>query len=490
MICVPIVGPSQAQALQDLDRCQEVADLIELRLDLIEDARLPELMKAAGKPVIVTCRRKMEGGQFKGSEEERIAVLRRAIDLGAPYLDIETSTPAPLLKAVLENKGDTRTILSHHDFTRTDERLGQLYEVMCEMPADILKIVTYAQDINDNLTLFQLLYRAKKEERRLIAFCMGEKGEVSRILSVHLGGFLTFGSLDTGKESAPGQIPARVLKYVYRAGELSPEAGIYGVIGDPVNKSLGYLIHNTAFQETGLPHVYVPFLVKNVLKFFNGFEPYLSGLSVTMPHKETIRRVLDAVDPEAERIGAVNTVVQEKGRWVGYNTDGRGALKALEVYGPVKGRKVVIIGAGGTARAIGHALAGAGADLTFTWHRNREKAEGLARDLDAGLIRLGELETRSLDILINCSPAGMTPNENETPCPARVFRPGMIVFDSVYNPLETRLIREAREAGATVIPGVELFVNQAVAQFELWTGRKAPVEAMRQVVLQKLRESA
>ncbi|MFQ5483656.1 MAG: shikimate dehydrogenase family protein, partial [Nitrospinaceae bacterium] len=194
------------------------------------------------------------------------------------------------------------------------------------------------------------------------------------------------------------------------------------------------------------------------------------------------------VSPEAERIGAINTVVNENGRWVGHNTDGIGALKALQAHGGVQDRRVLIVGAGGTAKAIGHTLAANGARLTLTYNRNREGAQALADRLGARLIPVRSLDQEDMDILINCSPVGMHPDIRDTPCPAGALKPGMIVFDCVYNPLETRLIREARAAGCTAIPGVELFVNQAVAQFELWTGRAAPTDSMRQVVLNKLKE--
>ena len=185
MICIPIVGPTMDRARKDLDACQKLADIIELRLDLIENFDLPLLLKEAGKPCIVTNRCKMDGGQFAGPEEERVAILRKAIDLGVDYLDIETSTPGPLLKSILENKKQVKVILSHHDFARTPDDLNPLYDLMSQLPADILKIITYATDINDNLVLFRLLARAKKNEKQMIAFCMGEKGESCRILTGH-----------------------------------------------------------------------------------------------------------------------------------------------------------------------------------------------------------------------------------------------------------------------------------------------------------------
>ena len=486
MICIPIVGPTMAQALKDFEACQSLADIIELRLDLIADHDLPLLLKEAGKPCIVTNRCKIEGGQFKGSEDERIQVLRQAIDQGAAYIDIETSTPGPLLKSVLENKGNTQAILSHHDFTRTSDKLEPLYELMCQLPGDVLKIVTYAQDLNDNLTMFKLLARARKEEKKLIGLCMGEKGEISRILTLMMGGFLTFGALATGKESAPGQIMAATLKHVYRVNELTAATKIFGVIGDPVSKSLGYLIHNRALRETGLPHVYVPFWVQNVTKFFNAFEPYISGLSVTMPFKEDIQKVLDEIDPVAQRMGAVNTVVRQNNRWVGHNTDGPGALQALTAHGDLRGKQVLILGAGGTAKAIGQEVVERGGQLTITYNRNREKAQALANELQCQLISIRAVDQQEVEVLINCSPVGMTPNINETPFPARLLKPNMVVFDAVYNPTETRLLKEAAEAGCKTISGLEFFINQAAAQFELWTGKPAPVPAMRQVLMDHL----
>ena len=227
MICVPIVGPSMEKALQDISAAEKLADIIELRLDLIAKFDLTALMQATALPCIVTNRTKTEGGQFKGNEEERVQILRQAIEAGADYVDIETSTPKELLKSVLDNKGKTKIILSFHNFSNTMEDLEPLYEIMCELPGDILKIVTYAQDISDNLKIFKLLKRAQNEGRKLIGLCMGEYGEISRVLSPLLGGFLTFGALETGKESAPGQIPASILKNVYHSDRVRKNFKIY-----------------------------------------------------------------------------------------------------------------------------------------------------------------------------------------------------------------------------------------------------------------------
>ena len=486
MICIPIVGPTQHKSLEDIAAAEPLADMIELRLDLMSDFDLGTLLSASTKPCIVTNRTKREGGQFSGSEEERIGLLKQAVAAGADYVDIETSTPKELLKPFLESDHQSKVILSYHNFTDTPEEIGHLYDLMCAMPADILKIVTYARDITDNLALFELLNRSKKDDKKLIALCMGEKGEASRILSPLLGGFLTFGSLETGKETAPGQITGATLKNIYRVCDKRNSFKIFGVIGNPVYKSMGYLIHNRAFKETGSTDIYVPFLVDNVENFFKGFSPYFEGLSVTMPFKESIMAEMDEIEETAKKIGAVNTVVRDGKSWKGYNTDCMGALQALEKHVDLKNKNVLIVGAGGTAKAIGYGVYEKGAKITVTYNRDKEKGIRLGSELKAKVVSIQDVDKEEIDVLINCSPVGMSPNLEETPVPSRCLRKGMIVFDSVYNPIETRLIREARVSGCVTISGVELFVNQAVGQFELWTGQKAPTDIMRDVVVRGL----
>ncbi|HAX45828.1 MAG TPA: shikimate dehydrogenase [Nitrospina sp.] len=486
MICIPIVGPTQNKSLEDIAMAEPLADFLELRLDLMKDYDLGALLQAATKPCIVTNRTKREGGQFAGTEEERVNILKKAMDAGAEYVDIETSTPKELLKPFLESDHKSKIILSYHNFTDTPEELEHLYKIMCEMPADVIKIVTYARDITNNLAVFKLIYRAKKDDKKIIALCMGERGEISRILSPLLGGFLTFGSLETGKESAPGQITAVKLRDIYRVGDKRDLFKIYGVIGNPISKSMGYLIHNRAFKETGSSDIYVPFLVDNVEKFFKGFSPYFEGLSVTMPFKEDIMAVIDEVDETARKIGAVNTVVRDGEGWKGYNTDCTGAVKALEEHIDLNGKKVLIIGAGGTAKAIGHGVREKGAKITVTYNKNKERGTQLAKELGAEVVNVQDAGEEEVDVLINCSPVGMNPDVEATPISSRHLRKGMIVFDSVYNPPETRLIRDAKAAGCIAISGIELFINQAVGQFELWTGQKAPANPMRDVVVKTI----
>jgi 3-dehydroquinate dehydratase / shikimate dehydrogenase len=486
MICIPIVGPSMSKAQEQIESALVIADILELRLDLIESPNLNILLSSSTLPVIVTNRSKHDGGQFKGSDVDRVQSLYDALKAGADFVDIEVSTPREYLQPFLEESDPAKIILSYHDFSHTPEDFNPLYETMCEMPGDIVKIVTYARDLSDNLKMFELLKRARQEKQKLIGLCMGDLGEISRILSPLFGGYLTFGSLETGQESAPGQIPAKTLKDIYRVNAERSDFKIYGVIGNPVSKSLGYLVHNSAFQEKESADIYVSFLVDNVEKFFNSFKDFFNGLSVTMPAKEQIMPLLDRVDETAKKIGAVNTVVKEGTDWVGYNTDCSGAISALEACTSLQDKNVLILGSGGTAKAVGYGVKEKGGKLTVTYNKNKERGESLAKELDCELVHARDAGTRAIDVLINCSPVGMSPNVTESPFLARDFKEGMVVFDSVYNPLETRLLREAKSAGCTVIPGYELFINQAARQFELWTGQPAPIDTMREVLLQKL----
>jgi 3-dehydroquinate dehydratase / shikimate dehydrogenase len=486
MICVPIIGPSMSKAQEQIASALAVADILELRLDLIEAPDLNTLFASASLPVIATCRSKIDGGQFKGPDEDRIQLLQGALQAGANYVDIEVSTPREHLQPFLEGLDPAKIILSYHDFSHTPEDFSPLYDAMCELPGDIIKIVTYARDLSDNLKMFDLLKRAKQENQKLIGLCMGDLGEISRVLSPLFGGFLTFGSLETGQESAPGQMPAKTLKDIYRVNMARSDFKIYGVIGNPVSKSQGYLVHNRAFEEKGSSDIYVSFRVDNVEKFFNSFKEFFSGLSVTMPAKEQIMPLLDRVDETARKIGAVNTVVKEGADWVGYNSDCSGAISALEACTSLQDKNILILGSGGTAKAIGYGVKEKGGRLTVTYNHHKERGENLAKELDCELIHARDAGTRSIDVLINCSPVGMSPDINKSPFLARDFKEGMVVFDSVYNPLETKLLREAKAAGCMVIPGSELFINQAARQFELWTGQPAPTDIMREVLLEKL----
>ena len=488
MICIPITAKTQIQIVEEMISAARLADLVELRLDYARRVALPELLESRRGPVIVTCRPKRQGGLYEGPEDARIALLQQAVDLGAEFVDIELDSANRLRRS-----GKTQIIVSHHDFDKVPENLGAIHRELIHAGADIAKIVCMVRDIRDNLRLFALLQETK---HRTIVLGMGEAGFPSRVLGRKFGNFLTFASLTAGKESAPGQVTAHDLIELYRYRSIGPKTAVYGVIANPVRHSMSPAIHNRAFAERGLDAVYLPFLVQcDAVEFIRAFKILdVQGYSVTVPHKVRALEAVDEVDPLAKRIGAINTVLHRKGKLVGTNTDVAAAVAALEEAiggasrgrSPLQGKHVLMIGAGGAGRAVAYGIIERGARLTIA-NRTAERGEQLANEVGAQAVPLSEVEEVEADIIVNTTTIGMHPNVDETPVPATMLRKGMVVFDAVYNPLETRLLREAKAAGCRTVSGLTWFVRQASAQFELWTGKPAPVQIMEQVVRERLK---
>jgi 3-dehydroquinate dehydratase/shikimate dehydrogenase len=294
---------------------------------------------------------------------------------------------------------------------------------------------------------------------------------------------------------------------------IGPATQVYGVIADPVGHSLSPRIHNAAFAETGLDAVYLPLWVEgDPAAFVQAMREFdFDGYSVTIPHKQAVMAALDEIEPLARRIGAVNTVQRRPdGSLFGTNTDwtaGAASIEAVVGKGWLKGKRALIVGAGGVGRAMAFALRQRGAAVTLT-DVDEARAEALARDVGAATLPIAALTRGGCpprrvnsdlprsksedsprgpwDVLLNCTPIGMHPKTDASPVPRQMLRPGMVVYDAVYNPLQTRLVCEAREAGCRTVAGIDHFVRQAVEQFELWTGRPAPVDTMRQVVVEAL----
>ena len=304
MICCSIVASTKEETIKDMLRVRSKADLIEIRLDYISNSNktmIKEILSKKPCPLILTCRKQSEGGNFSGTEKERIAILKECIDLDADYIDIELSSGNNIIIDMIQNKNNSKIIVSYHNFNSLPENLDKIYTDIKSTGCDIIKIVGTANSLEDNIKIFDLIKKAKEDETDIIAICMGEKGEISRILNISYGSFLTFGYLDKGKESAPGQISCEHLKYLYRADKLDSNTRIYGLIGNPVSKSRGFIIHNLTFKEQDLNSVYINFLVDDLAKFIDSFKPLLSGLSITMPFKQEILKYIDGIDPIAKK---------------------------------------------------------------------------------------------------------------------------------------------------------------------------------------------
>jgi len=518
-LCVPIFVTSAAKAQRDIALAAEAgANMIELRLDefaqqidwdnTTEQPAVKEvqrLIAGAGLPCIVTCRPTWEGGQCELAEEDRLEFLGRSASQDAAYIDIELKSYRRIGDSNLSRGERAGVVASFHDFTGRPDRL---YNIVAEMNAtgcDVNKIVWHARSIRDNLEAFDLL---KSRQKPTIAICMGEAGLVSRILARKFNGFLTFASLDKESGTAPGQVTIGDMKKLYRWDTINPATKVYGVVASPVMHSMSPTIHNAAFDRTGHDGVYLPMLVepgyesfKAFMETFLNFEGLdLSGLSITIPHKENALRYLKEkgaqVEELAERIGAVNTIVINP-MLRGMNTDYAAILDSITSAMNISREdlanyRVAVIGAGGTGRTAVAALAHYGATVVV-YNRTKERADELAKEFDGktGKVvsaRMEKLCDSCCHIFINTTSVGMYPKVDENPLgdQAVKFTPETLVFDTIYNPIETKLLKQAREAGARTIGGVEMFVRQAAAQFQAWTDMPAPTDVMRDTLLARL----
>jgi 3-dehydroquinate dehydratase/shikimate dehydrogenase len=483
MIIASITGPRMSDALEQVAASDPWADAFEFRFDLIHKPELAMLLLSTRKPVIATCRPVWERGEFRGSEEERLDILAAASLLGAEYVDIELRAGVRALGQFLGRRRESSVIVSYHAPPGARVGIGALYKRMKGTGADILKFAFDARDAWENRIAFEFLRRAGSDRQRAIAIAMGEAGEPSRVLYRVFGGWGTYAAPESGRAAAPGQITARVLSELYRTERLSPSTKIYGVVGNPVRQSRGIFVHNPLFARAEKNAVYCRFAVTDLRRFFSRMVPLIHGFSVTHPHKVEIRKYLGSMDPLSRAIGAVNTVVRKRGRLTGTNTDAPAALDAIEHVSPVKGKRMLILGAGGAARAIAYEATRRGA-LVLVTGRTPRAARSLARDFGIVYVPVSAFRDVEADILVNATPVGMAPHHHESPFPSGMLR-GKTVFDAVYNPPMTQLLREAAVAGAKIVRGTDMYINQAAMQFTLYAGVPANISLMKKLLLDK-----
>jgi 3-dehydroquinate dehydratase/shikimate dehydrogenase len=482
-VCVALGFPTTSELSRSAEReYKDGATLLEFRLDYLKNPSagvdLIRKFRQANPDaqILATCRHRRAHGHFGGTIEDQLSLLKASADAGAAFLDCEIETAEKAKSMIRELREQTALIVSYHNFESTPA-LDPILRRLLSVPADIYKIATTARKPSDNLRLMQLLRNAN--EHPMIVVAMSEIGAPSRILSPSLGSLFTYAAPNDQEGTAPGQLAMRTLRTLYRSDKLSKQSRIYGIIADPVFHSKSPYIHNRAFQSRRLDAVYVPFLVKqNQLADWMKFAGDLpvAGFSVTIPHKCRILRHLDQIEPLARRIGAVNTVWRKAGKWRGANTDADGVLKPLGRHLRLANASVLIAGYGGAARAAAVALHDARATVTITG-RNLSSAQSLARVIKGEALTLRQAQQRKFDVLIHATPVGMVPKIDDSLFNDSI--PASIVLDMVYNPHETLLLKHARAEGCTVIPGAEMLLEQAVSQFEIWTGESAPREAMR-----------
>lgn len=437
------------------------------------------------------------------SEKDRLSILLDAASCNASHIDVELAA-FPKFQELLSKRGlslplpNTKLILSHHNFDRplTEKEINSVLQQMANSRADIAKIAMKATSALDNAVVFEVLRSASIPT---IMLAMGELGQVSRIVAPRFNAYLTFASVAQGKESAPGQVDTATLANLYRFRSMTSDTPMYGVVGNPVSHSMSPALHNAAMQATNTKGVYVPLQVEdNFAGFITRMAEFgFAGFSITIPGKLPAMDAMDEIDPVAEKIGAMNTVVtRPDGSLKGYNTDWIAAISAIEekTEGGLKGKRAICLGAGGAGRALAFGALEKGCEHVVVVNRTKEKAVKLSYDLGkrASGISLDEFNKGAAgpyDLLMNTTSVGMHPNVDQSPVQKSSLISGTVVFDAVYNPLQTKLLREAEELGCTTVSGLEMFVRQAAEQFRLWFPTvAAPVDKMRAVVLEKLQK--
>ena len=483
MICVSVGrGRHQMMIAEYNMLAEQGAELVELRLDFIRrPVNLKRILEGKPCPVIATVRRPIDGGKWMRSEEDRMTVIRTAIASGVDYIDLEHD-----IADKVPRYGKTRRIVSYHNFDETPSNLVDIHKKLQKLDPDIIKIATKANNPIDN---FRALRLCRDSSIPTVAFCMGAMGVFSRILCGRFGAPMTYATFNEDRQIAPGQLSFQQMQDVYRFDEITPNTQILGVIGDPVEHSFSPRVHNACLRKMKLDMLYLPFRVppEYLQEFIKSCpEMGIRGLSVTIPHKETVLKSLGALDDNVAAIKAANTVIFKDNRAFGYNTDCDAAVACLlenmeldpDVDKPLEGTRVCILGAGGVARAIIFGLKRQGAEIVIA-ARDYQKAQSLADEMKCHSIEWETRQTHGGQVLINCTPVGMHPEMDEAPYEQDWHDRHVTVFDTVYNPERTLLIKHAREAGCKTVTGIDMFVRQASKQFKLFTGKVADDEVIR-----------
>jgi 3-dehydroquinate dehydratase / shikimate dehydrogenase len=486
-ICAVVAAADASGMWKQLTLALRATRTAELRLDWLDGddkidkflARLAKLRPRA--TLIATCRRRVPGGKFRGTIAQQLVHLATAVRSGCAWYDLEIESssrcPPELLDVLL---GEGRRIASAHFFGRSPKNLQRVAADLCGGNPDAIKIAVQCDSLGRSLEVLRLA----RGRRNVIAVPMGDVAMPARVLALREGSALTYAPVENA--TAPGQATFEAMKNLYRADRLRRKTRVYGVIGNPIGHSLSPVLQNAGFQARKMDVVFLPFLVRDLRDFLHSVEPLgIAGFSVTLPHKQAILRHLDDCDPMAAAIGAVNTVVvRGGGKLYGYNTDYVGVLRALARRIPLRGSRALIFGAGGAARAVAFALAQSGASVCVCARRVKA-AKALARAVGGEVVERPRLRREFFDAIVNATPVGMHPAEGHSPLEARELN-CRLVFDLIYRPRVTKLMQLAARRGIETVSGVEMFVAQGTAQWEIWTGERAPLGVMRRAVLRAL----
>jgi 3-dehydroquinate dehydratase / shikimate dehydrogenase len=490
-ICV-VIGRTRHRMIQVeiQEAARRGARMIELRLDFL--AKAPDfkrLLATKPCPLVATVRRREDGGRWNDTEEARCMLLRQAIVAGFDWVDLETDIAGKIARF-----RNVKRIISYHNLEEVPTDLEEIHQRMCEQDADVVKLAVCAQRPEDNLRVLSLLAAPPVPT---VAFCLGDMGFPSRILAGKYGAPFTYAAFNKERTISLGIPSFHEMKNIFHYQDIGPETQLYGVVGDPVGHSISPFIYNLLLKQLGLNAVYIPFRVPRgyLPGFLKSFDRVsVRGYSVTVPHKEAALVAAERQDAAASMVGAANTLVRVPDGFAAYNTDYQAARDSLLTYlprnpsgapGKLDGRSVLVLGAGGVARAVARAVHREGGVVTIT-SRTPERSQQLAEEVGCRLVPWESRHDVSCAVLINCTPTGMHPNVDEMPVHPSFLTSGMSVFDVVYNPESTLLIKEARARGCHTLTGVDMFVRQAELQFGILTNRDPPADSVRPLVKRAL----
>jgi 3-dehydroquinate dehydratase/shikimate dehydrogenase len=485
-LCEVIAAPTMAELRAGRDAARH-ADVVELRLDTVDRPDVAGALQDRQHPVIVTCRAAWEGGHFKGSEEERQRILCQALEAGADYVDIEHRAIG-VERWLRREDREQRVICSLHDFEAMPADLADRVRDMRRTGPAIVKIAGKAPRLRDLLPMLDIGRRARQGGERTILIGMGMAGVASRLLPAHFGSCWTYASQNDGQPVAPGQVPAERLLEEFHLRTVTASTPVYAVVGRPIEHSISPAMHNAAFAAAGLDGVYIPCEAADFDDFLALAEALpVAGASVTAPFKLDALRRARPVDGDVnlEVVGAANTLRQAAdGNWECTNTDIAGFLAPLAAHMTLRDARVAVLGAGGAARGVVAGLAAAGAQTTVYARKDSAAAELIAVAPDSTRAAKWPPMPGSWDVLVHTTPVGTFPHVDETPFQGPFD--GRLVYDLIYNPRPTRLLREARAAGCATLDGLDMLVEQAARQFAWWTGVMPSIEIMREAAIRRL----
>lgn len=479
LLCETVTGHSMAELLAARDGATH-GDMVELRLDGVRDIDVAGALQGRRVPAVVTCRPTWEGGRFDGSEEERVAILARALELGAEFVDVEwraVSASNGVEFAGLVARDPARVVVSSHDFDGVPPDLDGRVRAMRAVGAGSIKVAVAVTRLTESLVLKRIA-----EAGDAVVIGMGEAGVPSRLLATHYGSRWTY----AGHGVAPGQIPAETMADDYHFFRVEPGTRVYGVVSTNAMHSLSPVMHNAAFEAAGIDAVYVPLRAADFEDFLSFASAMgIDGASITIPFKLDALRAAEQADPLTRTVGAANTIRRREQRWEATNTDVDGFLSPLDaVFGArLRGARAAVLGAGGAARAVVVALRSRGAAVSVH-ARRAEQARALAESL--GTVA-GEWPPPpgSWDVLVNCTPLGGTTQRDVSPVPRQSVS-GPLVYDLTYGPGPSALLRDAQAAGSLTIDGLPMLIAQAERQFEWWTGQTPEPGVMAEAVRRKI----